>query len=133
MNKFSNRAIKGICKAGDVYLPQNGEFPKYSDVGGTQFLDMMIENAPPKDIKALNLAMAIISFLPNFMVAWLVNWFASATKSSSNGIIASNLRQLHMGLRGLVYGTYYSELINPNYKGKTPLELLDYSINRVED
>jgi hypothetical protein len=133
MNKFSNRAIKGMCKMGDIYLPQNGDFPKYSAVAGTHRLNDLIENAPKEDIEALGLVLAICSFLPHFVLKWIVSMLVKSATDTSDGVVASNLRQLNMGLRGLIFSTYYSELTNPNYTGKTPLEVIDYSINRVED
>jgi hypothetical protein len=133
MNTFSKRAVVGLSKIGDIYLPQNGEFPKYSDVADTSKLDMLIENAPKEDIEALNMVLVIFSFLPSFIIKFLVHQFTNAMSSKSDGVVASNLRQLNMGLRGLCYSTYYSEFNNENYKGKTPLQILDYSLNRVED
>lgn len=133
MNTFSKRAAVGLSKIGDIYLPQNGEFPKYSEVADTTKLDMLIENAPKEDIEALNMVLVIFSFLPSFVIKFLIHQFANAMSNKSNNIIASSFRQLNMGLRGLCYSTYYSEFTNPNYKGKTPLQILDYSLNRVEN
>jgi hypothetical protein len=133
MNTFSKRAVIGLSKIGDVYLPKNNEFPTYSEVADTSKLDMLIENAPKEDIEALNMVLVIFSYLPMFIVKFLVHQFSKSMSSNSEGIIASNFRQLNMGLRGLCYSTYYSEFTNPNYKGKMPLQILDYNLNRVED
>ena len=57
--------------------------------------------------------------------------FEAAQEDDSEGIIASTLRQLNLGLRGLCYSTYYSEFTNPAYKGRTPMEIIDYKVNRV--
>jgi hypothetical protein len=133
MNTFSKRAVIGLSKIGDVYLPKNNEFPTYSEVADTTKVDMLIENAPKEDIEALNMVLVIFSYLPMFVIRFLVYQFSKSMSSKSNHIIASSFRQLNMGLRGLCYSTYYSEFTNPNYKGKTPLQILDYSLNRVED
>lgn len=133
MNTFSNRAIKGICKLGDIFLPENGEFPKYSDVAGTHRLNDLVEYAPKDDFQSLNLVLIIFSFLPNFILKMIANKMVSAMTDPGENIILTTFRQMNMGIRGLLYSTYYSELTNPNYKGKTPLQVMDYTINRVVD
>jgi hypothetical protein len=132
-NHFSNRAIIGLKKIGDVYCPKNGEFPAYSEVAGVGYLDHLTIHVPADDFTALNLALAIFSFLPKGIIEWLVLTFQKAADNPSEGILPSTYRQLNLGLRGLVFSTYYSELINPEYKGKTPLQIIDYHINRIED
>jgi hypothetical protein len=133
MNKFSNRAIKGLQKVGDIYCPKNGEFPSYSEAAGTQYLDNLAVNVPADDFSALNIVLAILSFLPKGILNWLVNTLQNSMDSSSDGMIPSLLRQLNIGLRGLCYSTYYSEFTNPYYSGKTPMQIIDYHLNRLED
>lgn len=131
-NTFSNRAVKGLIKFGNIYCPKNGEFPSYEEVAGTQKLDNLALNVPNDDFSALNLVLIIFSFLPNGMVKWFADKFEAAQNNPSDNIIQSNFRLLNLGLRGLCYSTYYSEFNNPNYNGKKPLEVIDYHLNRVE-
>ncbi len=131
MNTFSNRAVKGLSKIGNIYCPKNGEFPAYEEVAGLHFLNTLAVNVPKDDFTSLNLVLIIFSFLPNGILRWLVGKFEAAQEDDSEGIIASTLRQLNLGLRGLCYSTYYSEFTNPAYKGRTPMEIIDYKVNRV--
>ena len=133
MNRFSNRAIVGLTKVGDIYCPKTEEFPAYSEVGGTSHLNSLVVNVPADDFSALNLVLIILSFLPRFILKWLVGVLERSGYDPSDGLIPSTLRQLNIGLRGLVYSTYYSELTNVHYKGKTPLNILEFEINRVVD
>jgi hypothetical protein len=133
MNKFSKRAIKGITKVGDIYCPRNGEFPSYSEVAGTQHLNSLAVNVPADDFTALNIVLAIFSFLPSGILKWLVGTFKNSMDNPSDSMLPSLLRQLNIGLRGLCYSTYYSEFTNSSYTGKTPLQIMGYHLNRLED
>jgi hypothetical protein len=132
-NQFSKRAIKGIVKIGDIYCPKNGEFPAYSEVAGIQKLDDLVINVPEDDFSGLNLVLIILSFFPKGMLNWIIGLFQKSMDNPSEGILPSTFRQLNLGLRGLCYSTYYSEFTNPSFKGKTPLAVIDYHINRVEN
>lgn len=131
MATLSNQAIKGIKRIGDVILPGNGEFPSYSEAGGTYKLNDMVQYAPEDDISALNLVLIIFSFLPKFVLKWLVRQMGDATENAKDGLLPTTFRQLDLGLRGLLYSTYYGEFTNPEYKGKTPMELIDYVPSRI--
>ena len=68
-NTFSNFAIKGLTKVGNIYCPKNGEFPAFSEVAGTYKLNDLVRNVPSDDFSSLNLVLAIFAFLPNFQNA----------------------------------------------------------------
>lgn len=132
-NFFSTRATKGLLKVGEIYCPKNGDFPSFSEAAGTPYLNSLAANVPEDDFSSLNLVLAIFSFLPKGILNWIIEACTNAQNNPSDGIIPSTLRQLNIGLRGLCYSIYYSEFTNPNYKGKKPLEVIDYQLNRVID
>jgi hypothetical protein len=131
MATFNNQAIKGLKRIGDVFLPGNEEFPSYSQAGGTYKLHDMVQNAPEDDIEALNIVLMIFSITPMFILRILVKFLGKATEKGKLGIIPTTLRQLDLGLRGILYSTYYGEFTNPEYTGKTPMQLIDYKATRV--
>ena len=133
MAGFSKRAIKGLCRLGDIIVPGDEEFPIYSKVAGTHKLNDMVQYAPDEDIELLGFLLTILSFMPGFVLRWLIKSMGAATRESKSGIIPATFRQLDLGIRGLVFSTYYTELTNPDYKGKTPFEIMGYEINRVVD
>lgn len=132
-NFFSTRATKGLLKVGEFYCPKNGDFPSFKDAAGTAYLNNLVKNVPTDDFSALSMVLAIFSFLPNFILKLIIDACTNAQKSTSDGLLASNLRQLNIGLRGLCYSIYYSEFTNPNFCGKKPLEVMEYKLNRVID
>ena len=111
-NFFSTRATKGLLKVGEIYCPKNGEFPSFTETAGTAYLNNLVSNVPEDDFNSLS---------------------TKSQDNPSDGIIPSTLRQLNIGLRGLCYSIYYSEFTNPNYKGKKPLEIIDFKLNRIVD
>ncbi|MEN9447534.1 MAG: hypothetical protein RJA25_824 [Bacteroidota bacterium] len=132
-NLFSTRATKGLLKVGEIYCPKNGDFPSFKEAAGTAYLNRMVEYVPEDDFSALSLVLALFSFLPMFIIKWVINLCTSAQSNPSENLLYNNLRQLNLGLRGLCYAIYYSELTNPNFKGKKPLDVIDYHVNRVVD
>ncbi len=126
-------AIKGLKKIGDIFLPQNGEFPAYSQVADTSALSMLLKNAPPDDSASLLMVLSIFSYLPKFILKWLVRKLENSMSHPGNGILQVTYRQLFMGLRGILFSTYYSEFTDKSYTGKTPLEILEYKLEIQEN
>ena len=132
-NLISTRATKGLLEVGDIYCPKNGDFPSFKEAAGTAYLNNLVTNVPKEDFDSLSLVLVIFSFLPAGILRWIINACTKSQSSTGDGIIPSTLRQLNIGLRGLCYSIYYSEFTHPNYKGKKPLEVIDYHINRIVD
>lgn len=128
---FSKRAIKGLNKVGDILIPANGEFPSFSEYAGIEHVDAMASYAPEEDIESLSVVMAIFSFLPTFVLRMIVALLATAQKRK--GPLAPLLRQLNLGLRGLIFACYYAERPGTDYKGKDPVDVINFSIHRAED
>lgn len=126
-------ATKGLKKIGDIFLPRNGEFPSYSQIADTTTLPMLLKNAPPDDAASLLMVLGIFSYLPKFVLKWLVKKMEKSMSHPSNGIIQVTLRQLFMGLRGILFSTYYSEFTDKSYSGKTLLEILGYKLEIQEN
>lgn len=128
---LSNSALKAINRIGDLMIPRNGEFPSFSEVGGLQYIDDLVSYAPPADIKDLNLLLTILSFMPTFVLKWVLGKMETAMENT--GPLGSIFRLLDIGLRGLIFSCYYTEKIPDSYKGKKPLEIIGFELTRVED
>lgn len=130
MATLSNRAKKTLTRIGDILLPKNGEFPCFSETGSISKVDDLTAYAPEGDISDLSLLLTVLSFMPDFVLQWIVNKMENA--QYSNGILSPIFRQLDFGLRGLIFSCYYSGKMGPSYKGKDPLDVIGFSIKRVE-
>ena len=126
---LSKKALKAINRIGDIMVPENGEFPSYSEYGGIEHIDEILRYAPESDMKGLDMVLSILSVMPKFVLSWLVDKMRQSHERG--GGLWVIMRQLNFGLKGIILSTYYSEKAGSNYKEKTPLEIIDYSINRV--
>lgn len=127
---FSNRALKAFNRMGDVLLPKNGQFPSFSEFGGIEHIDDLVQYAPKGDIKDLNLLMTILSFMPTFVLRWLVNKMQNAGNMGDGGI-GTLFRMLNFGIRGLLFSCYYTEKTGSTYTGEKPIDLVGYDAKRV--
>ena len=128
---FSKRALKTLNRIGDIYIPRNGEFPSFSEYGGIEHIDKLAGYAPVDDIGDLNMLLGVLGFMPGFVLRFIVHLCAKSP--DSNSPISPLLRQLNLAFRGLIFGCYYAERPGSNYNGKDPVELINFSINRVTD
>jgi len=130
-NHISPAAVKGLIRIGDILCPGDDYFPSYSKLGCVEHVDIALEHAPASDIKDLGLLLSILSFMPGFVLRWLVQQMAESHDSDSS--LSTTFRQLDFGLRGIIFGTYYSGRSGSGYSGPNTHDLVGFSINRVED
>lgn len=130
-NLISKAAVRGIVRLGNIIIPGDGEMPSYKEYGGYEHVDDLLLYAPKSDIGDLGLLLSILSFMPQFILVWLVAKMA-ASHGKGDGLWVL-LRQMDMGIRGIVLSTYYTEKGGASFTGKAPLDGIDYSITRMED
>jgi len=128
---LGNRSKIGLKRIGDILCPKNAEFPSYSESGAIEFVDEMIEYAPVSDISDLALLLSILSFMPSFVLQWVVRKMTNS-HSAGDGTLDVVFRQLDFGLKGIILGSYYSGKRSSTYTGKLPTEIIDFEINRME-
>jgi len=128
---FWNSTLKGLNRIGDVFIPQNDAMPSFSQYGGIEAIDTIITYLPKEDIELLNIALTVFSIMPNGFLHWLVRTMEESLDKT--GAIPSILRQLNLGLRGIIFSCYYSGVGGLGFKGSDPLDVLGYQLNRVED
>lgn len=128
-NILSNSAVKGLTRIGDILIPGEGEFPSFSEYMCMEHIDDLVHFAPEDDIKDLGMVLGIFSILPKSFLNWLVKKMAHSHKN--HGPLGTLLRQLNLGVRGIVFSLYYSEKPGAIYKGKHPVELIGFTLNKV--
>lgn len=123
------RALKALLRFGDIMCPKNNDFPSYSECGCIEHVDKMIAFVPPSDLKDLNMALSALSFMPDAVLKWLLN--KTGNSHTSKGGLSSTFRQLDFGLKGIIFGTYYSGMVGKNYKGVKPTDVIEFQLNRM--
>jgi len=124
-----NSALRGLNCIGDVFLPENEEFPSFSQLGCIEMVDDMIAYLPDEDVKLLNIVLTLFSVAPISVLQGLVHTMEASLDKT--GMIPSLMRQLNMGLRGILFGCYYSGRKGSGYNGPTTLNIIGYQTNRV--
>lgn len=128
-NYLSKSAIKGLTRIGNILIPGDDTFPSFVDYGCMDHIDDLMAYAPADDVKDLNMVLGILAFFPRFVLVWLVKKMANAHRSQ--GGMSTLLRQLNMGIRGVVFSLYYSEKPGGDFKGQQPTEMIGFTLNKV--
>lgn len=126
---FSKDALKAINKIGDLLIPGSDEFPSFSTYGCVERIDDLLAYAMVDDVKTLNTVLGILNAMPTIFISGLVKWMSKAHKN--NGPIGDLLRQLNMGLRGIVFSLYYSDKAGSGYSGPSPTSLIGFDIRKA--
>jgi hypothetical protein len=127
---LSRSAINGLKRIGNLLIPGKGVFPSFTEYQCIDHIDDLLRYAPPGDVKDLNLVLGILSYLPKNILEWVVRKISRA--HNQKGAIGTLLRQLNMGIRGIVFSLYYSEKPGKNYSGKNPSEMIGFTVNKVK-
>ena len=105
---FSKLSLKGIQKAGDILIPGDDKFPRFSKTVFLNDLHRMTDYMNADDREGLKLLTAIFALAPAFIVK-VILWTASKHEAFPN-FIGAILRQVNLGMRGVTFTLYYSHL-----------------------
>ncbi len=128
---YNTKQIASLERLGDILIPRTEEFPAFSDVGCVMYVDEVMEVAKPQDIQDFGLLLTVMRFLPKFMLIWIIKLGIHANKFPE--FIAPLLRQLDIGIRGVIYSLYYSNVLPSDYTGKQPNDVIAYHVKCEPD
>ncbi len=108
MYRFTGLPLRGIMKAGDIIAPGDENFPKFSKTPLIKNFQRMSDYMVSQDRDDLKLLMTIFALLPTPLVRLIL---ILATKHEAfPGPLGSTLRQINLGVRGIIFTMYYSGL-----------------------
>ncbi len=131
---LSIRALAGLNKVGDVVLPGEAQadgLPRFSDTGCIAYVDEVMAATAEDDVKALNLLLAVQSYLPAVIIRGLLK--LSAWEQYAPGVLGTGLRLIGVALRGVPISLYYSNLHAPDYAGTQVHAAMDYHVHCEPD
>lgn len=108
IHPFSETSLKGIQKVGDILVPGDQSFPKFSDTQFLFHLHRMTDFMNADDRDGLKLLTAIFAFTPAFLIRFIL--LVVSKHEIFPDFIGSLLRQINLGMRGVVFTLYYSGL-----------------------
>ncbi len=130
-NYFKPAALKGLNRIGDIFIPREGNLPSFSEFGGIEHVDDIVAYTPDEDVASLNMVFSIFSILPQGILRWIADQMVAA--SSRDRLLDALLRQLYIGLKGILFSCYYSGKNGSAYSGENPMDLIGFQPSRVED
>ncbi|MEK6553714.1 MAG: hypothetical protein AABZ31_00605 [Bdellovibrionota bacterium] len=118
------RQIGVFNRIGDIYCPANAPFPAFSELGAIEHIDLVITDLPDQDRNDLGLLLTVLSFMPTFVLTFLVATLERATRWPA--FIAMPFLLVRFGLRGIIFSLYYSGLKGAAYGGAVPTDIVGY-------
>ncbi|MCY3414376.1 MAG: hypothetical protein INQ03_22205 [Candidatus Heimdallarchaeota archaeon] len=131
MEFISDREARIINKIGDALIPENGEFPKFSDTGCIEHADDLLRYMAPQDLKDLKLLYFVGGIFPKFLFRWVIK--LCKQHKYFPAFIATQLRFIDFGVCSLVYTLYYSSKTKVDFKGHKVYDVLDFEVKCERD
>lgn len=121
---FSSLSIKGLTKAGDIVLPGGDGFPRFSETEFVHHFGRVAHYMNPDDKAGLKFLTALMALLPTPLVRFIL-WVATLHPYVP-GFFGTPLRQINIGVRGVLFTLYYSGLEDSRGRGQEVLKNLHY-------
>lgn len=123
------RALRALERLGDLIVPRVGRLPSFTELGCIEHVDSVLTYAPPEDRASLQSLLNVLYYAPSFVLRFLVH--TMTTPRHCPQFLATYLRLIDMGVRGVILSLYYSGKTGSDYSGQTPHELMGYEITRI--
>src|SRR5579885_224397 len=101
------KQLRAIEKVGDIMIPGDAELPRFSSTGCVSQVDRILDYMPEADLKDLKMLLGILAFFPGFLLALLFRVIEASP--AVPGPLGSILRQIRLGMRGLIMSLYYGD------------------------
>ena len=102
--------LKGVEKLGKVVMPDNSDFPAFSDIQAEKYLNRMIDYMYDDDRSAILVILKLFSIMPLFKIRWTMSRIETGSKWQ--GMLGAPFRMLQIALKGLIFTVYYSDVTN---------------------
>ena len=123
---LSLRQQAGLRKVGDVLIPGDAEFPRFSRSRCAEQVDRMLAYMNDSDLSGVKLVLGLFRFLPKFVLRGIL---ALTDKHRAfPDAIGAGLRMINIGIKGMVMTLYYSDLA----EGVSVYDLIGWDAKVVE-
>lgn len=122
---LTSSQTRGLVKAGNIYCPGSQLLPSFEESDCAQNIDQILPHIRPSDQHDLKLLLNVLAYAPRFTI-WFLIWFCEVSYSWS--LPNWNLiRQLRLGLRGLIFALYYGS-VKPHFDSH-PARLIGFTFD----
>lgn len=105
---FSKAHLKGVEKLGRVIIPETTDFPPFRELKAEKYLNRMIDYMYDDDKSAILFLLKLFSVMPLFKIRWTMSLIEKGSRWK--GMKGAPFRMLQIGLKGLIFTIYYSDL-----------------------
>lgn len=105
--------LRGLLRAGDVYLPGGDGFPRFSRSHVIHEVDRIVEFMAEPDRAGFRFLMTLFGVLPGFALRGLLR-LADRSATHPSPLLAP-LRQIHLGAKGVAMTLYYSDVVDDGH------------------
>ena len=122
---FSQNQLKGLLKAGDIILPGTDTSPSFSETGCINHIDRMAGFLNEDDLGGLHLLLGIFRWAPK----WTIYLILTACNYSKRfpGFLGAGFRMLEIGIKGVIFSPYYSNLTSSDYPGPKVYDIIGWN------
>jgi len=100
--------LRGVEKLGKVVMPPDSDFPAFSELHAEQYINRMVDYMYEDDRSAIMIILKLFSAMPLFMIRSTMSLIEHGSKWK--GMMGAPFRMLQIGLKGLIFTIYYSDL-----------------------
>ena len=100
--------LKGLERLGRVVIPQNSDFPSFNEIQAEKYVNRMVDYMYEDDRSSILIILKMLSIMPLFKIRWLMSLIETGSKWK--GLAGAPFRMLQIGLKGLIFTVYYSDL-----------------------
>lgn len=130
-HSLTARQQRGLEKIGDIYVPGDADFPRFSQIGCVTHAADILRELPDHDQRALRWFLSTCHFAPRWGLALLVRLAEASPRIPIPP--GGTLRLLRIGLRSIVFTLYYSGRVGPDYQGPLPVQITGYDVSVYTD
>lgn len=127
---LSKTQIRGAKRCGDVVIPGDGkDLPAFSETGLIRHIDRMLDYMTKEDRDGLIMLFSLFAFLPKLGMSLIMAMAKANDKFPV--FLGAPLRQVYIGIRGLFFTLYYSNIGNDDGIGKEIMRTINYNTQLI--
>jgi hypothetical protein len=108
MSRHLNQSqIHAIVKVGDCLCPGDGALPAFGKTNCVAQVDRILDYMPQADLGDLKMLLSILAVFPRFFLGLMFRMLEASP--ALPGPIGAVLRQIRIGMRGLIMSLYYGD------------------------
>lgn len=121
---LDHRVFEGLCKTGDVLIPGDQEFPRFSQTNFITQIDRMMNYMTDEDREGFLMLMKVMRLLPKSAIK-LLFWLCDH-QAVMPSFLGAVFRMIDLGVKGVIFTLYYSNIDDAKGDGSKIFKNMHY-------